>query len=102
MIGSNIPGIGQPIHPMIIVNRAIPSENVLAKPATSFNELKSSRFLSCNVCKSEFNLEHANFNDNFASREMVPKLFNNFLHERDETFKTSCIPHDLIGIYSPT
>ena len=59
MIDSIIPGIDQPFESMIIVNRAISSEYVLNKvatPATSFNELKSSRFLSCNVCKSEFNL----------------------------------------------
>jgi len=54
----------------------------------------SSRFLSCNVCKNEFNLEHANFNEDFASREVMPNLFNIFLHERDEIFNTPCIPHD--------
>jgi len=97
MIASIIPTIGQPFGSMIIANRTIPSESVLhkvAKTATSFNELKSSTFLSCNVCKNEFNLEHANFNDDFASREVMPKLFNNFLHECDEIVNTPCIPHD--------
>jgi len=84
VIASIIPGIDQPFGSMVIANRAIPSESLLhkvAKTATSFNEWKSSRFLSCNVCKNEFNLENANFNEDFASREVMSKLLNNFLHE---------------------
>jgi len=71
--GSIIPGIEEPFGSIIIANRAIPSEYVLnkvAKSATSVKELKSSRFVTCNVCKSEFNLEYANFNG-FASREVL-------------------------------